>query len=727
MGKMIESKYRPSKIRYPILLLFVMILTFISVILDIAVLRPVLGYLYITFVPGLLLLIILKLNHISSTAKILFSIGLSISFSLILGLVYNSVALAFGFNNPLSTIPLLVVYGVATTILIIVALFRDRRELFSINYPCYSIKDKLALLPLSILPIVAVVSTRIMNMSDNNILLIAFFILIPVCFLFLVYFNNRVSENVLPMAIFLSSISLLLVFLVRNNHITGVDLNNEFFLFNLTNSSNHWQVWTNHILDSCLVVSLLPAQYQSFMQINPEYLYRIMFIFPFSFTPLAVYLISRNYMSSILSFVAAFFFISQTYFIQSENDARNNFAILFFSILMIVFTSKNMSSFSKTIISILFCVGIFMSHYATSYIFITLVFTGLIATSIIRLAKKNKKTQFLGNSSSPISLGFVTLLFLLSFIWYGEITGAPFTSGVRFILTTIEQLKYFFIIESRTSTLNSAFGQTIVGSSMIPQSIELVSSWLTIAFIILGFFSIIYYLVRKNYHNSKFGKSPTYSGTNFTLDYFIFVVLACAIIAITVIVPYISKGYDLVRVYFMMMVILAPVFVLGGVVFFGLIKKKWASIFTSVILVIYFCSTAGLTYQLLGAPISAYLSSEAKTYDLFYVHEQDASAAKWLKVNATDNVWIYSFGNTQNMLIGQGGFSREVVNHSLANYPQMNLNTNSYIFLTYTTVVKHKVAGRDNIGYIFEKVDRYEELFNMQNKIYSTNGSEIYN
>ena len=734
---MVEREVSLSQAKWIVSILGILVLTVISVLIDIPVLRQLSGFIYVAFVPGLLLLYIFKLHQVSLTVKILLSVGLSASFFLIFGLAFNAVSLAVGFEKPLATVPLLIAFGAITMILLVIAFFRNRTNPLTFTPPSFSIRDKLVLIIPALFPLLAVVGTRFMNMSDNNALLITLFTLIIAYVIFLAFYHRHISESVFPVVIFLISISLLLIYLVRNTHITGADVHAEYYLFRLTSEANHWEIWAREILDSCLVVSMLPALYQSIIQTNPEYLYRIMYTFFFSMSPLAVYVISRKYIGAYPALLASFFFMSQLIFVQNTGDARNWIASFFFTLVIMVIIDGQISIILKKSLFLIFSTCIVLSHYSTSYIFAIFLIGVWIIVKLLDIFRKRMKSaggqsdsftkkdkQLIRHHPPWITLGMIFSIIVIVFLWYSQLTGESFSYGVRFIGDTFERLHSFFIMESRTSLVSSALGNTIVDDpSRIPKIIELVFSWLTIVLIATGVLAIIgrrlpallsFFKAKKFFNNLE---------ENFDYEYLAFILVACSMILITVLVPYISQGYDLMRVYFMMMVILAPLFVVGGMVLTRLIRIRWVFLLVLVALVPYFLSTTGITYQVLGAPKVANLSSQSLGYDLYYVHEQDVAAAKWLGNNFPEGSKIYSFGQGQYILMSQGGLLRNEAGGDLYRAYLASLEINGYIFLIFPNVVKDKVAIP---GYTFIGIDEYRELIDSRNKLYATNGSEVY-
>ena len=83
---------------------------------------------------------------------------------------------------------------------------------------------------------------------------------------------------------------------LRSNHIIGVDIHAEYNLFDNTSINNHWIISKNpSTLDACVTISLLPAIYQKILNINPELLFKFLFILFFSISPILIYLISNKY------------------------------------------------------------------------------------------------------------------------------------------------------------------------------------------------------------------------------------------------------------------------------------------------------------------------------------------------------------------------------------------------------------------------------------------------
>ena len=79
-----------------------------SIGFQIPIIRQLIGFIYLTFIPGVLVLRILRLHKIDNVETLLFSIGLSISLLMFTGFLLNIVSIYFNFYQPITTLPLII-------------------------------------------------------------------------------------------------------------------------------------------------------------------------------------------------------------------------------------------------------------------------------------------------------------------------------------------------------------------------------------------------------------------------------------------------------------------------------------------------------------------------------------------------------------------------------------------------------------------------------------------
>ena len=99
-----ETKGKPKL--FLITLLFLQLTFCVSILFDVPVARQVIGFFILTFFPGYIIIKILKLNELCRVETIVFSVGLSIAFLMITGLIVNELCPLIGISRPLSIMPL---------------------------------------------------------------------------------------------------------------------------------------------------------------------------------------------------------------------------------------------------------------------------------------------------------------------------------------------------------------------------------------------------------------------------------------------------------------------------------------------------------------------------------------------------------------------------------------------------------------------------------------------
>ena len=85
---------------YLIFVFIIQIAMLAVVVLNIPVARQVIGFVYVSFIPGFLVLKILRLNPKSRTNTVLLSVGLSIAFLMFIGLAVNELYPILGVSKP---------------------------------------------------------------------------------------------------------------------------------------------------------------------------------------------------------------------------------------------------------------------------------------------------------------------------------------------------------------------------------------------------------------------------------------------------------------------------------------------------------------------------------------------------------------------------------------------------------------------------------------------------
>jgi uncharacterized membrane protein len=167
------------------------------------------------------------------------------------------------------------------------------------------------------------------------------------------------------------------------------------------------------------------------------------------------------------------------------------------------------------------------------------------------------------------------------------------------------------------------------------------------------------------------------------------------------------------RTFYLLIVVLAPFLVIGCIFVARLVKirQQWLLL---LVLVPYFLSTTGASYQIFGQRSSVILNSEGRDYITIVVAEQESLAAKWV-IQQRRGGEVVNVGEALGLRVlkSQGVMSTDYIRVATNEY-KLGRPVYGYIYLR-------------NIDLNFQNVlTEYPEIFAGKNKIYSTDISEVY-
>lgn len=726
--------------RFLFFILIFLIVTDLAVLLDVPVLRPVLGFLFLTILPGVLVLQVLRVHQLGLSERLVLAAGLGVAFSMIIGLIVNSVAPLIGYTTPLSTISIVISFNIV--FLILAALGYRRGPDFSFNLSRLQLgtKEKAFLLLPALFPLFSILGMRMINATGNNTLLIVLLSIIPAYVILVAVMHRKLNEQIYPALIVPISLSFVLLVGLWSNHIIGLDTHQEYLMFVTTLSVERWQILGRGILDSCLSISLLPAVYHSVLNLEPEHLFKILYPVLFSLSPLVVYTIARKYIGGFYAFLVSFLFISQSLFFWTATLARVNLALLFFLLAIMVLFHSNITELAKRTFFIIFTASTIASHYSTSYVFLFILLLTWLGMEIRLIMAGREKTPLPPEnptpeekSQKPAALSSITalsvpfrnritattlaLFFAVLFTWYAQVTGAPFSSAVEFVRESFVSLGQFAVVEARAPLVARAFGQEL-SYAQVPVTFKFVVNWLTIALIAGGILATIVQY-KKVVKVSSVADKPAFLSSKIEVEYFVLSIVCCAVLAVSLVFPYISRGYGMERAYFQIIGILALFFGIGAIALARFLKLRphWLML---LILIPFFVGNAGLVDQIFHRPTPV-LNTEGHYYNDYYIHDQDSYAARWLRDNGDlKDTRIYTDGPGGDILLSQASIYTGYDTRQLF---EKGKTIDGYIYLRYTNVVNEELFGPGGKVYGLTEI---QEKFAGRNKVYTNGASEVY-
>ena len=597
-------------------ILFLQLTVFVTVFFDIPVARQVICFVYFTFIPGLIFLKILKMDKLDGVETILFSAGLSVAFLMIAGLFINEFCFLLGVSQPLSLLPLMIILN---GILFVVAVLA---HLKSENVKIWNSRPT-GLTPFTLLflclPVLSIVGAFLVNIYGKNFLLLFMIMAISSLFVISIISTKLLPPKLYPFALSMIAIALLFHSALISNYIVtwGSDVPVEYFLFKTTSNNAHWSSTSQLIWDQAygrmnamLSVTILPTIYSCLLNLDPAWVFKVIFLLLFSLIPLGLYQIWQTYINKKYAFIATFLFMSQsTFYTEMLALNRQMVAELFFVLSLLVILDKKMKPINRIICFMIFSSALIMSHYALAEIFLFFIFFSLVFLLILKRPSKN------------VTISMVLFFFVAMFFWYiFTSNSAVFDSFLWFGDNVYRQLGEFLNPLSRGQTVLRGLG--VEAAPSIWNTISRMFAYMTQGLIAVGFVGLILKRIR----------------THFEKEYIMLSSAAMAILAALLIIPGLANTLNMTRFYHILLFFLAPFCVIGANVIIKLISKRGIAvcILMLIVLVPYFLFQTNFVYEVTrsdswSVSLSKYRMPPIRLYgDSGYIDVSSVFGAQWL-------------------------------------------------------------------------------------------------
>lgn len=690
-------------------LLTVQFLFSASVFLDIPIARQVIGFAFLMFIPGLILLRILKLNKLDLVERILLSVGLSIAFLMFGGLIINELFPLIGVSKPLSLMPLMITLNIVIFLSHFFSCSTTDQK-FSVSVAKYIKRVRLAALLFILLPLLSIIGVVAVNALGNNFVLLIMILMISVLILVTTISDKIVPSTLYPLALFAIAVALLFHYSLISNYIIGNDIQIEYLLFKLTEDNSRWISnlnWNPTLslelskMNAMLSITVFPSIFSIILDMDTTWVLKIIYPLIFSLVPLGLCQIYTNKFGKKVAFLSAFFFLAYpTFFNEMLGLARQMVAEFFFVLLFLVLFNERISSSGKTLFFLVFGAGLVVSHYAMSYVFEFLVLFTWILLFLMKIRGKKIKTSL------------VLLVFVMMFSWYIYVSrSGAFEGFLMFANNVYSTLSSFFILQSRGEFVLRGLGMEAAPSfvSFVGRSLFYVTEF----FVFVGFIVLM--------------SKPMNPQVN--TEYKALTSLSFVLLAMTIVLPSFAGWFNMTRFYHVLLFFLAPLCIVGGRAFFKLVLKLKSEsrilALICIIIVSSFLFQTSFIYEITGdrswsVPLSKYRFDIEVYVDAGIVDEQGVLGAQWLSSNL----------NNGHMQIYADLFSlyHELISYGMINSTQVLSNTtkvhdNMAVYLDRVNTIHGIIVGK---GEIWNTTEIQASLINDMNKIYSNGESEIY-
>lgn len=705
---MIELKSLDAK-QYFTVLIAIITLADLTILLNIPFLRQIIGFLCFTFVPGIIILRVLRLHKLSTIETLLYSVGLSIATLMFTGLLMDTLYPLIGISRPISLMPLLITINIVLLALCILSYARDKNFLdlnYFSNLEEINIKEILSppVLFLCLLPFFSILGAYLVNYYKNNILLLLLIVIISLI-VFLIAIDKLIPKKLYPLAVVMIAIALLYHLSLISSYFIGYDINTEYYLFKLVKINYHWDSTIPRTYNAMLSITILPTIYYQLLNIKGIWIFKSVYQIIFSFIPLGLYHVYKKQTDEKIAFLSVFFFtLLPIFHAEISTLLRQGTAELFYTLMIMLMIDREMNLTKRRILFIIFSTVMVVSHYGLSYVYL---FCSFLALGILYIMKYKSKI---------FTIGSVITFSTIALSWYMYISSsAPLNSIVHLgdhMYSSI--LTDFFNPETRQalSYITSETASPLHGANRILH-------YITQFFIFIGISMLIL-----KYKKTKFYEEyVSFSITNFAI------LIAC------VAVPFFSGALNMSRMYHITLLFLAPFCILGGKTIFELASK--ALNFTShgfiktmsIFLIVFFLFNSGFIYEITGDPHPTSISLNSTGYKAMTFTEQDVIGFTWLSDNIDKHghPQIYVEQSIGNALSGGvlGGPSDSFYGDT------SHILKGAYVYLGHRNIEYNKISLKSGTVFGREYMDFYDspfynEVVKYRNKIYDNGGSQVH-
>ena len=683
-------------------------------------------FFYLTFVPGFIILRILKIHRQGIVNTLLFSIGLSLSFIMFFGFLINLILPVIGNSKPISLLPITIGLFVMINFLLILAYIRDKvyDDVLYDNNLSIEKNRTVSSCPLFliILPIISILGTYFINVYNKNIILLFLIFLIAILF-FLSNRKNILNVKYYPVLLYMTSLSLLWHNSLITFDLVGYDIHLEYYLQNLVIRNSLWDYTIPSTCNSMLSITMLAPIYNVILGIDTIWIFKVIYPILYSFVPLGIYQLYRKVFSTNVAFWGTFFFISLFVFYgEMVQLARQQIAEIFLALsLLLIFTSK-LNNIQKSTLSIIFAFSLVVSHYGLSYLYILIL---LLSTAFLYLIKfifkRIQSTIVIKN----FNINYIILFIVFCLCWYMYLGSSSIFNTIIYIGNHVYNSLYkeFFLLEGRDRETLMALGLAKPLNYSLLRQLYLYIQYLTQLFIITGYFTIFIKFLKKKF-------SPIYLAISFS---------AFILIFLSIVLPYFSDALNMTRIYHITLFLLAPCCVIGGkVLFINMfkflrLKREIAKLYCynlmSFIFVLYFLFNTGFVFEVFKDIPTSYSLSYGKFDEPMFSIPEDYGR-NWLINNTQGDLKDIYCDSHAGLLLRENinPDNVHVLKADLKNVPKYSL-----IFIRKWNIEKKEILVTRKKGAIdlFEYIKtegnkNYLEMLKGRARIYDNKSSIIY-
>ncbi len=631
-----------------------------------SILQALFTLVYLILLPGVLILRVFHVHELGEVTSLLYSVGLSITNVMVVGLFLNTMLPAVGFMTPISLVPLLITFSLEICILSAACYKFDKYvpKTESDNL----LKDLVSpqFLLLCLIPFFSIFSTRLMNDANNPVLQLLLIIIIAALTIF-IGFRSSFQERLYPFSIFVIALSLVYSVTLISRFLTGAgDIYQEYYVANLVMQRSIWDSTLNLQMNASAAITMLAPILSIFSGVSLTWIFKVVYPFLFSLVPVCLYQIFKKLTTPKIAFFSAILFVfTFPFYVDLLTLARQQIGELFLALLVLTIVSARTTRSNKSL-ALIFAASIIISHYALAFLYIAvLVFVWLVVSvsevswlrerirRVLGTLPSQRKQHSLTskkerNYGSVISLPFVLVFAVCTMAWFiYTARSLILVNVVNAASVIIVQLQTDFLAPQSTEGLQVLSATPVGLLHQIAQDIRLIQQLL----ILIGAAALTLRFVT----------------LKFTKEYMGLIWINIVFLAAAVIVPSFASQIYVVRLYHIILMFTAPCCVIGV-----LALLKASNYYTkrsitqylnalprifAVFLVVFLLFETGFVYQVVDH--QSWSIAFGSTYEPLTHNSAEEAGAQWIQRVRTTG---YLFGDLAiGSMVGQFGSGTEAL------------------------------------------------------------------
>lgn len=696
--------------------------------ISLPLLRPTLAFLYLTFIPGFLILRIIGAVPDSRVDMVAYTVGVSLASLMGVGVSFNFILRFLGVANPISELPLILSISTVTMGLTGVYFLKYRDDI-AIQIDLNRVFSPIVL-GLALLPFLGIYGALLLNRFDSNFLLLALYgiiALIPIAALY-----DQIPVRVLPFAVWTIAISLLLQNTLTGQFLAWGDQPREAAVILDVLASGFWSpsqsvFYANKY--AMLRVTILHPIYVLFSDLSLYWVLRVFHPVLFSVTPVVLFQAYRKMFGEKSSFLAVFLYMSLfSFFIVLSRNTRTATAIFFLALLILLVADAQLNQAYVKGLGFIFAFSIIVSHYGASYMVMLALILALPFFYGIHRITGDQNT-------SLYSHVFVLFYSVGIFTWY--IYASPESGTFNLFLGFAEH----FVI-----TVQEQF----ISSSSSASTRIVAKNWQSVTLHIL------------KYYNFLIGAGVTLGlglttvrgilyGNNIVNDEYLSYSLAFFIVFSITFLP--VERFNTARTFAISLVLLSPFLVIGAEDTLRIVRsltnirvtKTQGHLIVAVVISIYFLLNVGFVSATVTNEYSPNALVEkdrimdgATPPAVTYFYRQHPTVyhiqgSQWLATHIEPHSEVYSSGSpgAPSAAPGHPQYRQQFdgrVPYSLKTLsPDAEPERAAYVFLGTSSVRGRVVTNwHGHFNRTYYRTNEFEYMWINKSKIYTNGGSIIY-